>query len=86
MAQTYADGLDDPGDPLSASGIKDAAISFVEKELGIIEHTGIAYTSGYRIGNMTYAYVQQTLEDDVRHLRARFIPGDNLNIHALERY
>ena len=81
MAQTYGDGLDDPGDSLSASGIEDAAISFVEKELGNIEHTGIGYTSGYRIGNMTYAYVQQTLED-VRHMHS-FIPGD---IHAPERY
>ena len=34
----------------------------MKKELGNIEYTGIRYTSGYRTGNMTYAYVQQTLE------------------------
>ena len=71
FAQTYGDGLDSPGYSLPSSGIEDAAISFVEKRLGKIEHMGITYTSGYRIGNMTYAYVQQILER-VRHLPARF--------------
>ena len=60
-AQTFGDGLDSPGDSLSSSGIEQAAISFVEEYLGEISpHSGIAYTSGYRIGKITYAYVQQT--------------------------
>lgn len=57
LAQTFGDGLDSPGDSLSSSGIEEAALSFVKKYLGDID---MAYTSGYTIGNMTYAYVHQT--------------------------
>ena len=54
--QTFGDGLDSPGDSISSSDIEQAAISFVQKYLGIDE---VAYTSSYRMGKMTYAYVHQ---------------------------
>ncbi|KDR71798.1 hypothetical protein GALMADRAFT_143583 [Galerina marginata CBS 339.88] len=61
--ETFGDGIDSPGDALSSSDIDQAAISFVENYLGISSPMGVSYTSGYRTGNMTYAYVQQTDND-----------------------
>lgn len=58
--QTFEDGIDSSGEALSSSGIEQATISFVENYLTISSPMGVAYTSGYRIGKMTYAYVQQT--------------------------
>lgn len=58
--ETFGDGIDSPGDALSSDSIKQSAISFVENYLGISPPMGVAYTSGYRTGKMTYAYVHQT--------------------------
>ncbi|KJA20476.1 hypothetical protein HYPSUDRAFT_203789 [Hypholoma sublateritium FD-334 SS-4] len=59
--ETFGDGIDSSGVALSSSdSIEQAAISFVENYLGITSPMGVAYTSGYRTGKMTYAYVKQT--------------------------
>ena len=62
FCQTFGDGIDSPGDALSSSGIKQAAISFVKKYLKIASPMGVRYISGYRnsYSKITYAYVRQT--------------------------
>lgn len=64
-SQTFGDGIDSSGVislyiSLSFSSIEQTAISFVATRLGISSPMGVTYTSGYRTGKMTYAYVQQT--------------------------
>ncbi|KDR71794.1 hypothetical protein GALMADRAFT_229312 [Galerina marginata CBS 339.88] len=62
--ETFGDGIDSLGDALSSSDIEQAAISFMENHPGISSPLGhgVSYTSGYKTGNMTYAYVQQTYD------------------------
>ncbi len=66
--QTFGDGINSSGVislnvSLSFSSIGEAAITFVNNYLGLSAPTGVAFTSGYKTGKMTYAYVTQT--DDV---------------------
>jgi len=68
--------LDNPGDSLSSSGIEGAALSFVKKYL---RKTDIAYTSGYRIGKMTYAYVHQTYVSRFPVRLSLFLSAVNIN-------
>ncbi|KAJ7087425.1 Fungalysin metallopeptidase-domain-containing protein [Mycena epipterygia] len=62
--QTYAEGLPCVADTSPSRGIESAAIAYATPALKeISKDSGLEYTSGYRKGNMTYAYVQQTHND-----------------------
>ncbi|KAJ7834402.1 Fungalysin metallopeptidase-domain-containing protein [Mycena leptocephala] len=66
LVTTYAEGLPRNADTSPSEGIESAAIAYAKRVLkDISPDSDIEYTSGYRKGDMTYAYVRQTHQANI---------------------